>query len=301
MNTALIERLAEELQLDTKSEDDRASFAERVTSLNVGERRMELRFENSSDAEKLTRDLLRADYPELRIVERTNKAVRLALRDEDLDKLRQAAVEQTVLVIQNRIDELQVREATVIGRDRDVIVEVPGATQEEFDRIEDLISRTARLEFKIVDDEQSGSVLRELGLSADESWEHTVQLGSSSEPRDVVVRFQIYTEQGAGTAQNVVDAPYVVARGAGARLALTEWIESVKSKLPDGREFAIARVDRREDPESETSQATEESWRTYYLHRTAGVTGNEVDDAFVTFDQGEGGGAGRPVVAVHFG
>ncbi len=63
-------------------------------------------------------------------------------------QLRDTAVEQAVKTINNRVDEMQVREMTVIGRGTDIIVEIPGADQAAFDRIRAVISRTARLEFR---------------------------------------------------------------------------------------------------------------------------------------------------------
>jgi preprotein translocase subunit SecD len=38
-------------------------------------------------------------------------------------------------------------------RDEDIILEMPGNNQKDFDEIKDIIRQTARLEFKMVDDD----------------------------------------------------------------------------------------------------------------------------------------------------
>ena len=50
------------------------------------------------------------------------------------------------------LDELGLREAAVTVRDEDIVIEVPGEDESTFKEIRDIISQTARLEFKMLDD-----------------------------------------------------------------------------------------------------------------------------------------------------
>ena len=68
--------------------------------------------------------------------------------------LGERAVTQAKETVNRRVDELGLREASVTTRDEDIIVEVPGEDEKSFENIKDIIRRTARLEFKMVDDEQ---------------------------------------------------------------------------------------------------------------------------------------------------
>ena len=77
----------------------------------------------------------------------------LEVKKDFLDQIRDTAVQQARETIQNRVDGLGMREASVTAQNTDIIVEVPGADQAVFDRIREIISKTARLEFEIVDDE----------------------------------------------------------------------------------------------------------------------------------------------------
>lgn len=275
----LLERIGQELDIigedDTPTVEDFDRIRERVTTERIGERRIQVDFENASDFEEIDRDFLQERFPDLREVERTDNRILLGLRQEQLQNLRDTAVEQTVLTIRNRIDALEIKEATVIGRDTDVIVEVPGATEAEFDYVRDVIARTARLEFKIVADDESAAFL------------DNIQLPEGIERQTERVS--------AGDENPSVGSSFLVTRGEDARSTLTNYIEELE--VPDGRQLAIARLERRDD-ENASENEGEEAWRTYYLHDTAEVTGEDVTDAFVAFDQQQGG---RPYVAVNFG
>src|SRR5262245_32474967 len=67
--------------------------------------------------------------------------------------VRERACGQAHQIILRRVDELCLREASVSTRDEDVIVEVPGEDESSFSQIRDIISQTARLEFKLLDDD----------------------------------------------------------------------------------------------------------------------------------------------------
>ena len=67
--------------------------------------------------------------------------------------IRERAVGQAKDIIGRRVDELGLREAAVSTRDEDIIVEVPGEDEKSFASIRETISKTARLEFKLLDDE----------------------------------------------------------------------------------------------------------------------------------------------------
>ncbi|HEY2409852.1 MAG TPA: protein translocase subunit SecD [Polyangiaceae bacterium] len=68
-------------------------------------------------------------------------------------QIRERAVGQAREIILRRVDELGLREAAVSTRDEDIIVEVPGEDEKSFSTIREIISQTARLEFKLLDDD----------------------------------------------------------------------------------------------------------------------------------------------------
>ncbi len=264
--------IIEEGEAETASREQIDEVRERVRVQRVGERRIRVLFTDASDAQKLDRDWLEDWFSDLRIVETSNegKTVDLGIREERLDTLRETAVEQAVKTISNRIDELQIRETTVLGRDEDIIVEIPGADEEMFDYIRGIITRTASLDFKVLDDES----------------DFVAQIPESELPEGITRdRESVSAGEQAGT----VVSSYLVARGQDARQRLSDFVEGLE--VPDDHQLLLGAV------EEETEGEAEEAWRTYYLFRTAEVTGEDVSDAFVGFDPQD---QQKPMVMLQF-
>lgn len=79
--------------------------------------------------------------------------IQLQLDPKVVEATKQRAVRQAVDTIRNRVDQFGVAEPDVVmqGQDR-IIVQLPGL-KEDINRAIDIIKRTAKLEFKLVDDE----------------------------------------------------------------------------------------------------------------------------------------------------
>ena len=199
------------------------------------------------------------------------RQVDLSMRDDRVSELQQTAVQQAKLVIGNRIDTMGVAEASVIGRDTDIIVEIPGASDETFDRIRAIIQRTARLEFKVLDEEGSSFLTSLTDLP------EGITVASESAP--------------AGENRPSVQSNYLRSSApecgenddecVSARIRLQEYIETLD--VDDSHQLVISEVEA-SDRDSEEDLA-EEVWRTYYVHRTTNVTGEDLDDAATSFDQ----------------
>ncbi len=90
----------------------------------------------------------------LTIKEVKGDTVVVALKDKEIKRIKDNAIDQTLEVIRNRIDEFGVTEPEIrkAGKDR-IIVQIPGIKDPE--RAIKIIGRTARLEFKLLDEEHS--------------------------------------------------------------------------------------------------------------------------------------------------
>ncbi|MFZ1864059.1 MAG: protein translocase subunit SecD [Polyangiales bacterium] len=135
---------------------------ERVDKDGGEVRAIRITFSNQKDAEKLTKTWVRDHFRDLRVASGVGDlVVDLHMREEQLSNMRETAVRQSERTITNRIDNLGVLEPTVIARpnEGDIIIEVPGAQESSFERIKSIISRTAQLQFQIVDDESDSRAL----------------------------------------------------------------------------------------------------------------------------------------------
>ena len=249
-----------------------AKTREKVSVELVEERRFRLTFKTPADADKLTRELIN-DYGDLREVAREGGVVSFEVKADFLDQIRDTAVQQARETITNRIDGLGLREASVTAQGSDIVVEVPGADESAFNRIRELISRTARLEFKIVDEESS-------------------LLDGVELPEGVTLQTE---PASTGEGQPQVSSKFLLARGEGARQKLADLIESLRTsgQIPGETDLVLGEMDRAED---DAGTQTEAAWRTYTLHARAEVTGQAIEDAFVANDPQNN----KPYVALNF-
>ncbi|MBT8452744.1 MAG: protein translocase subunit SecD [Deltaproteobacteria bacterium] len=189
---------------------------ERVDKEGGAVRAIRMTFSNQEDARKLSKSWVKDYFRDLRVASGVGDlVVDLHMREEQLANMRETAVRQSERTITNRIDTMGVLEPTVIARpnDGDIIIEIPGAQESSFERIKSIISRTAQLSFKIVDDESDS---RSIFTSPPEG---------------------IYLNQGAQT--------FAEAFGEDARDSLRTYIATLA--VPDDHELSIGRQE--PDPE----------------------------------------------------
>ncbi|UCF47618.1 MAG: protein translocase subunit SecD, partial [Myxococcales bacterium] len=144
IDKAKLEEIQQRCKVERVDKDDGAVRAIRMT------------FSNEEDAQKLSKTWVKDYFRDLRVASGVGDlVVDLHMREEQLTNMRETAVRQSERTITNRIDTMGVLEPTVIARpnDGDIIIEIPGAQETSFERIKSIISRTAQLQFKIVDDE----------------------------------------------------------------------------------------------------------------------------------------------------
>ncbi len=118
---------------------------------------------NRSALEKV-KETIEEDFPNLTIKAIDEEArfptITLTLSKEEEQFIRDHAVEQSLEIIRNRIDQFGVAEPVIVRQGEDeIVVQLPGV--KDPDRALKLIGQTAQLEFKLVDDE-AGVDLRTL-------------------------------------------------------------------------------------------------------------------------------------------
>lgn len=101
------------------------------------------------------KEMLKEHFWTLRTVEETQGKIKVGIARQHKTEVRERTLTQSIEVIRNRIDEFGVSEPAITSQGTDrVVVELPGI--KDADRAKELIGRTARLEFKIVNDKAMG-------------------------------------------------------------------------------------------------------------------------------------------------
>ncbi len=99
------------------------------------------------------------NYP-LRLTKDEGTTLQYGLGRDFIREIEETALSKSIEVIRNRIDEFGVTEPEIVSQGADrIVVQLPGV--KDIARAKDLIGRTAKLEFKFVNDELPGSSLAE--------------------------------------------------------------------------------------------------------------------------------------------
>src|SRR5208283_3696945 len=73
--------------------------------------------------------------------------LRLRYDPDRVAEVEELALRQAIETIRGRVDKFGVAEPTIIKKGTDIVVELPGLKQSDFERIKGIIGRTAQLEF----------------------------------------------------------------------------------------------------------------------------------------------------------
>jgi protein-export membrane protein SecD len=177
--------------------------------------------ESDRDAAK---DKLREfyNYP-LRLTKDEGVTLQYGLGRDFIREIEDTALSKSIEVIRNRIDEFGVTEPEIVSQGRDrIVVQLPGV--KDISRAKDLIGRTAKLEFKFVNDEIPLATLNEwldkvkkagIEYKKGERWSDYVRAINTHLVSDLPKGFEIAFSKTVNKNTNVVTnlEPYLVEAG----------------------------------------------------------------------------------------
>jgi len=198
-------------------------------------------------------------------------------------QIRERAVSQARDIILRRVDELGLREASVSSRDEDIIVEVPGEDEKGFATIRNTISQTARLEFKLLDDETDffGAIQK---TAKPESLPEGLEFQLENAPLGKDADGEKRTK--ANTYALLRKGPKETSTQAIQRMR--EWVATLD--VPSDREVGYHIESRVVD--EITLKEEEIGVRTFYLKSRAEITGDMIREAVAQPEQSQGGMGG---------
>ena len=198
-------------------------------------------------------------------------------------QIRERAVGQAKEIINRRVDELGLREAAVSSRDEDIIVEVPGEDEKSFATIREIISKTARLEFKLLDDETDffGEVQK---TAKDTALPEGLEFRTENAPVGKDAEGETRTKPTTYALLNKLPKETT----AQCLQRMREWVATLD--VPADREVGFEVVHKVVD--EVTLKQEESGVRTYFLKSRAEITGDMIREAVAQPDQTNGGMGG---------
>ena len=119
-----------------------------------GKQTLRIVLENATDRGAF-KGSLKKEFPGLEMVSREGQSLDFQYSEEQLSRIRKAALEQAERVVRNRVDKWGVSEPSINRRaDGSVLVQLPGFKDPS--RARELLGRTAQLKFKMLDEDFKG-------------------------------------------------------------------------------------------------------------------------------------------------
>lgn len=205
------------------------------------------------------------------------KTFTFRIKNEIGSDIRTKAVQQAKDTIARRIDGMGVKEVSPSVRDEDVIIEIPGNQEKDFDRIREIISETARLEFKLLDDEVDffGPFVNQTeGLPKGLRFEQENAPVGKGENGGTKTKPSFYARLGRLDGESMEEA----------LKRFRAWVATLP--IDEDHEVGFHKVF---DVNEKTEEYTEVGWRTYFLKAKAELTGDMVSDAQAQPDHSESG------------
>lgn len=236
-----------------------------------------LTFNDAADEAKINEEFLKKFIGELQLQRSADrKKVTFRIKGDVESSIRSNAVTQAKETVHRRIDSLGLKEANLTSRDEDIIIEIPGDDEKSFAEIREIISQTARLEFKMVDDDvdffeqYSRAKSEDLPAGLSFSIENAPVGAGKTKPSH-------YARIVRGEHEDMRDA----------LKRLKEWVGTLQVD-PD-HEIGFNKF---EEYDEEKDTFEERGWRTFYLFSKAEITGDMVREAQAQPDPADRGGLG---------
>jgi preprotein translocase subunit SecD len=232
-----------------------------------------LRFKKPAEHSKADKDLL-ADYrSSLTEVERDPKkgTVRLRMDPDYVAGVDEYAVRQAIETIRGRVDKFGVAEPTIIRRGRDVVVELPGLSDRDRERVKNVIGRTAQLEFKMCEDGSDYMQKLSLKVAADGGVQSAVD-SYDGRQRGAVIDYYLKARRKEDLDRFLTSL-------------------SAEDRPPPGYQILLSEV---QATDAKGIELPDREWRTYYVKSRSELTGESVTEADVQWDQQ----TGKPDVSV---
>lgn len=239
------------------------------------------------------------------------------------DGIKKSALANAVTTIRERIDEKGIAEPTVIEKGDEIIVELPGLNKDVIQETRDIIARTAKLEFKVVDD--GSEYMRKLFAKVGNEGKEGKPTDPLAIQLDIRAEIDQWRPEEGGTShtdyyliaydreesvtlaeakelgclnrndpskvENGMVRCMVPGRAVIARYLAQLAAQDPSFKVPDDRQIGYEL----NDPAPEVKDQRT-FWRTYFLERTVRLTGTAIQDAMGSYDPN----TNRPIVLLDF-
>jgi len=260
-------------------------------------------FPDTASTDKLDQEFVNQYIPGYEVADVTDAVMTLVMSDSSIEEFQTGAVDQAIETIERRINAFGVAESSISKRgESELVVQLPGIKEEDFAAAKEKLAQTGQLRFQIVDRSAAqGEFYRKIGARrpdvnawpeglAEELKLHKVSV-SGSVVRSTSKELLEYMVEGQYDDDHMIGYEQSFARVGDVNLQslnnLSELQEDGLRKLTGNAEELYKALG--------DDDAIVPVYEPYFLFRKAGMSGENVTDSSVGYDQ-----FNRPVVHMAF-
>ncbi len=283
--------LKAERQVIAKATPMEGDEIDQITSVIVN-------FEKAEDTGKLDTDFVARFLPDYEVSSVDGAKMVLVMTDQAISLFRISAIDQAIETIERRINAFGVAESTISKRgDTELVVQLPGVKEEDFAAAKEKLAQTGQLHFQMVDrtsareefygkvgDAKPDPASWPEGL--DESFKsHKVVTGADF-ARSTSRELLEYMTKGLVDSEHVIGFEQIFVDPNDANLRPINNLTAEQEKM----------LRKQKTDETQLGSASiVKAYNLYFMFRKAGMSGENVEDASVGYDQ-----FNRPEVYMRF-
>lgn len=274
-------RLEKDHKLKVDAKPQGGKTADEVTTIDVN-------FPDAATTDKMDVKFMRDNLQDYEISSIEGNVVNIVMRTEAIALFRESAVDQAIETIERRINAFGVAESSISKRgESELVVQLPGIKEEDFAVAKEKLAQTGQLHFQIVDrSEQREAFYKTVNARApkldewpetlDESLkEHKVATAASS-LRSTSRELLEHMVEGQVDDDHVIGFEQIFVNPQDASLQPINNLSAEQEKM----------LRKMGSEETDISSATVvKGFELYYMYRKAGMSGENVEDASVGYDQ----------------
>ncbi|MCA9543029.1 MAG: protein translocase subunit SecD, partial [Myxococcales bacterium] len=257
-------------------------------------------FENEADVAKLDVDFVQRHLPRdtynspaYEIGDITGKSVTLTMTERAISDFRSDALDKAIETIERRINEFGVAESTISKRgDEELVVQLPGVKEEEFGVAKAKLARTGQLRFQIVDRDGANAFFTKVAQREPKADAWPEQLDEKFKEHKVFAGAGVLRTTSREVLEFMVEGQYDDEHLIG--------IQEILVNPQDPQLNAIENLSEEQERALKKGQGNvnapiTKAYQAWYLFSKAGMSGENVEDASVGYDQ-----FNRPVTLMRF-
>lgn len=254
---------------------------------------------SAEDVDKIDRKFIDQQMPDYEIGTVDGRTVTLTMKEQAITDFQRDALEKAIETIERRINAFGVAESTISRRgDSELVVQLPGLTEEEFGAAKKKLSQTGQLRFQIVDRAGQQAFFQKVSKRKPDAANWPAELDKSLQKHKTIATGTSIRSTSREILEHMAKGQFDSEHIVGYQEVFLDTDEknlTVVRSLTEEQEKAIRKNASKVASSDADLSGIVRGYQLHYMFSKAGMSGENVEDASVGFDN-----FNRPVVHMRF-